>query len=187
MDGKGVPISTSPATRSRRVTPVAVQVFPAFRDKASAAWVRTVARAALSAAGAADASGVSVVIADDAAVRSLNAKYHGVRDVTDVLSFAWGHEGHWEGADGEDKHLVGNHQFPFVAPKAKGVGEVILSYPQAARQAAEHKRTPKEEVALLITHGVLHLLGHDHATPSEEKKMRVLEDKALHAGAKRGE
>lgn len=160
---------------------MAVQVFPAFRNKTSAAWVRTVARAALDAAGAADASGVSIVIADDAAVRTLNAQYHGVRDVTDVLSFAWGHEGHWEGADGKDKHLVGNHQFPFIAPKAKGIGEVILSYPQAVRQSAEHKRTPTEEVALLITHGVLHLLGHDHAKPAEVKRMRALEEKALRA------
>ena len=134
---------------------------------------------ALSAAKARDVSGVSVVLADDATIRQLNGQYHGLNEVTDVLSFAWAHEGHWEGPDGRDQELRGNHQFPFVAPRALGIGEIIVSYPQAVRQAAEKGQTPKEELALLVVHGVLHLLGHDHAEPAEEKRMHAIEEKAL--------
>ena len=153
-------------------------MFPAFAKDVPAAWVRKVARQALATAKA-DVQGVSVVIADGATIRSLNAQYHGLNEVTDVLSFAWAHEGHWEGEDGKDEALAGNHRFPFVAPKAKGIGEIVVSYPQAKRQALEHGHTPKDEVALLITHGVLHLLGHDHAKPAEGRRMQTLERKAL--------
>ncbi|MCL6432529.1 MAG: rRNA maturation RNase YbeY [Anaerolineae bacterium] len=50
-----------------------------------------------------------------------------------------------------------------------------------ARQAAEHGRALDHELAHLVVHGVLHLLGHDHAEPEEEARMRAREDEVLHA------
>ena len=55
----------------------------------------------------------------------------------------------------------------------------MLSYPLAVRQAGEHNVQVEEEVALLIVHGVLHLLGHDHAERDEEKAMKEIEGQAL--------
>lgn len=55
------------------------------------------------------------------------------------------------------------------------LGEVIISYPQAAIQAEEHKHSVRTEIVILAIHGVLHLLGYDHAAPEDEKKMRARE------------
>ena len=56
---------------------------------------------------------------------------------------------------------------------------MVLSYPLAIRQAGEHNVAVEDEAALLIVHGVLHLLGHDHAEPGEEAAMKALERAAL--------
>ena len=57
----------------------------------------------------------------------------------------------------------------------------MLSYPYAARQAASRNAPVEREVALLVVHGVLHLLGHDHAEPDEESAMRAAESDAMAA------
>jgi len=51
------------------------------------------------------------------------------------------------------------------------LGEVIISYPTASRQAAEAGRLVDEEIANLLVHGILHLLGYDHAEAEEERVM----------------
>jgi probable rRNA maturation factor len=61
------------------------------------------------------------------------------------------------------------------------LGEVIVSYPKAVEQAAERNRAVEDELALLVVHGVLHLLGHDHDKPARERKMRSLEQRVLSA------
>jgi len=55
------------------------------------------------------------------------------------------------------------------------LGEVIISYPQAAIQAEEHGHSVEKEVAVLLIHGVLHLLGYDHAEPDEQRDMQARE------------
>ena len=69
----------------------------------------------------------------------------------------------------------------FVMPpdNIRHLGEVIISYPQAKEQATEHKHTVKEEIAVLIIHGTLHLLGYDHEIPGDEKIMRARESAIL--------
>ena len=60
----------------------------------------------------------------------------------------------------------------------------MISYPQAKRQAREAGRPAAAEVEMLVAHGVLHLLGYDHAEPDEEREMFALQDAALaRAGA----
>ena len=56
---------------------------------------------------------------------------------------------------------------------------MVISYPQAARQAREARRPVALEVETLVAHGVLHLLGYDHAEPDEEREMFALQDAAL--------
>jgi len=68
-----------------------------------------------------------------------------------------------------------------VAPpdEIEHLGEVIISYPQAVIQAEEHHHSVKREIAILIIHGVLHLLGYEHDKPELERDMRAREAEIL--------
>ena len=83
--------------------------------------------------------------------------------------------GNDEGRGASDPGVV----FPSLPDEPASLGEVVLSYPLAIRQAGEHNVAVEDEAALLIVHGVLHLLGHDHAEPGEEATMKALERAAL--------
>ena len=111
---------------------------------------------------------MSISIADDETLRSLNERFRGLDEVTDVLSFMG------ESADGGP-----DAAFPPAPDGGATIGEVVLSYPLAVRQADEHDVTTEEELALLVVHGVLHLLGHDHEEPGDEARMQRLERQAL--------
>ena len=160
-----------------------VRIFPKFRRALSMEWLTGVADAALAEASpptGADASrrNTSLVVADDATVQELNRDYRGLDETTDVLAFSSQHWGHYEG---EDEPKVFQNREPFVTPEGHHdfVGEVIISYPQCRRQADARGKSVEDELALLITHGVLHLLGYDHVEPEEEREMQALEQKVL--------
>ena len=61
----------------------------------------------------------------------------------------------------------------------KHLGEVIISYPQATIQADEHHHSIKREVAILIIHGILHLLGYDHIEDEPAQQMAARESAIL--------
>lgn len=155
---------------------VDVHVFPAFRPSVRASWVRRAAAAALDAGDPEGRAGVSVVIADDETLHDLNRRFRGIDEVTDVLAF-----GERGAALDPAPEAAGAPGFPSIPGETPSWGEVVVSYPLAARQAGEHNATVAEEAALLIVHGVLHLLGHDHAEPDEEAAMKALEATALGA------
>lgn len=106
---------------------------------------------------------LSVVITGDEAVRELNRRYAGEDAPTDVLSFS---------------QLEGE---PFVSPPGalRQLGEIVISYPTAERQARAASHAVGAEVAHLLVHGVLHLLGYDHGTPEEERRMQTRERELL--------
>jgi probable rRNA maturation factor len=108
---------------------------------------------------------LGVVVSDDATVRELNRRYLGVDEPTDVLSFNLGEEG----------------DEPFALPpgEAAPLGEVIISFPTADRQAEEQGHSVQAEVAHLLVHGVLHLLGYDHLEAEDERTMRQREEEIL--------
>jgi probable rRNA maturation factor len=103
---------------------------------------------------------VSVVFADDATLRALNARYRGIDRATDVLSFTWAD-------DGPD------------APRRALAGELVLSTARLAAQARRYRHTPGAELLRLVTHGLLHLCGHDHVKAGERRAMRAAERAAL--------
>lgn len=140
------------------------------------AQVEALVAAVLNLEGAAAGAEVSVVFADDDAVHALNRDFRGVDAPTDVLSFGLSGLSAQAGEDGSQDD-------GFVLPphSDEQLGEVIVSVETAARQAGEHGRTLAHELAHLIVHGTLHLLGHDHAQPEEEAVMRAQEDAALQA------
>ena len=165
---------------------VDVQVFPEFRRELPVRWLRQVAKTALSHGLDATATGtnneamrssMSLVIADDETVQGLNRDYRGLDETTDVLAFSSQHSGQYEG-DGTPPEIESHD--PFITPKDDGfVGEVVVSHPQCVRQAEAQGQSPRDELALLIVHGVLHLLGYDHLEPGEEREMQALEKTCL--------
>ena len=125
---------------------------------------------------------LSLVVTGDERLRELNRDYRGLNEVTDVLSFSPMHSGNWEGAtpqDREDSDGAAEPDFAYPPGEAAPLGDVIISFPQAQRQASERSQPLDREMALLIVHGVLHLSGHDHAEPAEESAMKAKEKAAL--------
>jgi probable rRNA maturation factor len=130
-------------------------------------WLREVALKALTAESQADVE-IGILVTGQEKIRRLHKEYLGEDEPTDVLSFAMREKGP---ADAPD--------FIFPAGDAAHLGEVIISYPQAEMQAAEHRHTVKKEVAILLIHGILHLLGYDHDEPERRKKMLAREKTIL--------
>jgi probable rRNA maturation factor len=106
---------------------------------------------------------VSVVLADDTLVHELNRDYRDTDAPTDVLSFAQAEGEPFAPPDGAPRHL----------------GDVVISLETARRQAQQAGIAVDDEVAHLLVHGVLHLLGYDHERPDEETIMRGREDAIL--------
>ena len=170
-----------------------VSVAEPFQNELSQGWLEEVVGHALQVALPPNEPGqVSLVIVDDATIQQLNRQYRGLDAVTDVLSFSLVHQGHWEGADevapvpGEGSPVVSTqdqHADAFVFPTGEvlPLGEVIISYPQALRQAQSRNDDVVREVALLIVHGVLHLVGHDHLEVEDTAIMKAKEQIALEA------
>lgn len=104
-----------------------------------------------------DESELSVVLCGDEVIHELNREWRGKDRPTDVLAFAMG-----EGEAGG------------ISPGL--LGDVVISVDTARRQAPEHGRTILGEVTMLLAHGLLHLLGYDHRTPDEDRRMRAKVD-----------
>ena len=171
-----------PTSAKRRVDISILEPFKGQLPRASApwrSWLREVVSSALDLALPEEDCQLSLVIADDDTLKRLNRDYRGLDEVTDVLSFSLFHQGHWEG-EGEPPIQAGDN-VPFVLPpkEPKHLGEIIISYPQALRQAGAGMSGLEKEMALLVVHGVLHLLGFDHAEPQEEADMQVKEQEIL--------
>ena len=112
---------------------------------------------------------LSIALVDDREIQRLNREYRGVDQITDVLSFAQ--------QETTDPQFMQPHpedeDFPFV------LGDVVLSVETTQRQAEERGTSFEEELYLLLTHGILHLLGYDHLTDEDAKVMKGLEQKVL--------
>jgi probable rRNA maturation factor len=117
------------------------------------------------------------VLTGDGEMRRLNKAYRGKDGTTDVLSFPL--------LEGKRLAAGGTGTLP--------LGDVVVSLPQAARQAKARGAAARDEVALLLVHGILHLLGYDHATKPQERRMFGLQERLLRffnhqdtKGAKKG-
>lgn len=154
---------------------IAVQALDEFAGVVSEAWLRAVCQTVLIHEGV--QRRVSVVIADDDTLRALNRKYRGIDKTTDVLSFAFDNQGEYYGEADAASDWAPDTDAAFILPpdESAGLGEVIVSYPQALRQAQAAARPIERELAHLIAHGILHLLGHDHMQTDEETLMNAKE------------
>jgi probable rRNA maturation factor len=136
------------------VKAVPAPLSPAFLRGVLAAAAEEPAVAA-AAALAGPAPSLTVRVTGDRELRRLNREFLGEDHATDVLSFPSG-------------DLAGGY-----------LGDLALSWPAVCRQAEAFGHPPEVEAALLAVHGLLHLLGWDHAAPAEEKEMTRLTQTCL--------
>lgn len=125
------------------------------------ALLRARARRVLRAIERADRE-LSIALVDDAGMRALNAAWRGRDRPTDVLAFPL-------------------EQGPHVERRGHLLGDVVIGVETAARQARARRRSLDDEVARLLVHGALHLVGHDHVRPDEARRMRAEERRLLRA------
>ncbi len=130
-------------------------------------WLKRIAAKALATQGLGSKTELGLVIAGQEKIHQLNLKYLGRDEPTDVLAFPM---------LSEESTTIS-----FLAPPddIKHLGEVIISYPQAVIQAEEQRHSVVREIAILLIHGILHLLGYDHDRPDLEQAMRHREAEVL--------
>ncbi|MFH0829173.1 MAG: rRNA maturation RNase YbeY [Candidatus Kerfeldbacteria bacterium] len=92
---------------------------------------------------------LSVAFVGDSEMRAINRRYHHSPGTTDVLSFPGERRG--------------------------DLGEIVMSLPQARRQAREYGHTIEAEVRALLAHGILHLVGYSHGRPKHRERMKRAE------------
>ncbi len=160
------------------VSTVSVQVFEEFAGLLEQQWLVAVAQSVLG-SGFGESGPLDIVIADDATLSRLNKAYRGLDGTTDVLSFSPSLAGEYFGSS-DDAPSQGASE-PFVLPPSEqaGLGELIISYAQAEKQATAADHTVATELALLLAHGILHLLGYDHEILADGKEMKDWESKIM--------
>ena len=113
---------------------------------------------------------LTLTFVDRDEIRALNAEHMGIDAPTDVLSFPL------DAASSEDGKSV--ERLPGIPVL---LGDVVVCPTVAASAAPDHAGTLDDELALLVVHGILHVLGHDHADTGEATRMRARELELLRA------
>jgi probable rRNA maturation factor len=148
-----------------------------------------VAAAALDAAGAPRPAGLGLILSGDAELAELNEAHMGKRGPTDVLSFPLLPPGAYPMHEGKatDEATVTSDAFALPPGVRSHLGDIVVSVERAVDQAAAGRGgqtgdvswEARDELRLLVTHGVLHVCGWDHAEPGEEAAMRAQERSLL--------
>lgn len=122
---------------------------------------------------------VFVAVTDDCDIQGINREHRGVDSPTDVLSFpliAY--------PLGQAAPDISWEDYPMDVDPETGrimLGDIIISWPAVARQAAEYGHDERRELCYLAVHGLAHLLGFDHENNADKARMRAVEDAAMEA------
>jgi probable rRNA maturation factor len=143
-----------------------VNIEAPYRRRLAQKWLREVVDITLSTQKINRPVELSLLVTGDDEVHKMNREYRGIDATTDVISFALS-----ENTDDTE----------FITPPdgVSRLGEIVISYPQAVSQARENRQPVKSELAWLVVHGLLHLLGYDHQDDESEAAMRKREDHIL--------
>lgn len=141
------------------------------KNKLNQKYLNKISAETLKVAGFEKPAEISLVIIGEKRIRALNKKYRGIDKITDTLSF---------GNDATDK-TAKNKNTKFINPPDDilCLGEVFICYSRAVEQAKQKKHSVKKELAILLVHGILHLLGYEHKGDYENSEMKVLEKEIL--------
>ncbi len=140
-----------------------ITIDTGYKKLVSPLWLRKVARLSLTKENAGANAEMGLFITGDENVHRLNRDYLEEDHPTDVLSFPM------------LESIADNTTFVNPPDGKLHLGEVIIAYPQAVKQAKEHAHSTEKEIALLLIHGILHLLGYDHDIPEREQVMHQRE------------
>jgi probable rRNA maturation factor len=173
-----------PMSSKRRRLPEegTLEVFVADEQGAepvdTARWA-SLAHAVLHAEGIRGEAELSVLFVEEQVMGDLNKRFMGHEGPTDVLAFPLDDDllesGRWpdSSSTGPDASRSDPPDPPLM------LGDVVICPAVAARNAPTHAGTYDDEVALLVVHGILHVLGHDHAEPDDETAMKAKEQSLL--------
>ncbi len=114
---------------------------------------------------------ISISFVNNEEMRSLNERYRGIDKETDVLSFPLAEffEGDFEEEDGDTEYIE----------EEIVLGDIVISTEMALKQSKEYGHSVKRELAFLLVHGMLHLLGYDHKDEASEKEMFDIQEEIL--------
>ena len=129
---------------------IATQIGARYAAKVKAAQLRRAAQATLDQQRVRQPVELTIVITGNAQLHALNRQFRNIDAPTDVLAFATAET---------------------LPPDGIYLGDVVISYSKAREQAAAGGHAVEAELQLLVVHGVLHLLGHDHYTAAEKNVM----------------
>jgi probable rRNA maturation factor len=132
------------------------------------------ARSVLEAEGIVSETEVSLLFVDEATIASLNERFLDKTGPTDVLSFPIEDEADRSGRS-PDEGGTGPGSIEADTGRLLLLGDVVICPAVAARNAVEHGVTVDDELALLVVHGILHLLGMDHEVDDEAERMEQRE------------
>lgn len=142
-------------------TPYHVDLLTEIETEASLLTaVQTAVQAALQQQNAPENATLSILITDDAQLRTLNHSYRGIDKPTDVLSFP-------------------APELPPEVSEDPYLGDIAISLPTAQKQAQADGHSLQEELQLLSVHGTLHLLGYDHEEADEQDEMWGVQNEIL--------
>jgi probable rRNA maturation factor len=138
---------------------IAFNIDPRYKDLITQKLLKSAAEVALTHEGVSTEADLSLAITGDTQLKKLNRQFRGESHATDVLSFP-----------SEEHDIESGRRY---------LGDVIISLPHARAQAKAAGHPLQAELQLLAVHGILHLLGHDHATRAERQRMWTAQDEIL--------
>ena len=115
---------------------------------------------------------ISVLVSDDKGIQEINREHRGKDTVTDVLSFP-------AAAYTPGAFEVGVSDMIDPETGCLDLGDIVISGERAVAQAAEYGHEAIREIAYLMVHATLHLLGYDHEKPEDQQNMRRREEQVL--------
>jgi len=125
---------------------------------------------------------LSVLLCDDATIQELNREWRRKNRPTDVLAFPL--IDHGAPSPSEAPSPPRRPRVRGGSPRPRALGDIVISVDTARRQAAEDDRPILGRVVFLLAHGLLHLLGYDHGTRPEERRMTAMTDVLVSAAGK---
>lgn len=138
-----------------------LQIDPPFRSEVEPAPIIQAAQLVLRQYNEADDPALAIVITDNATIQQYNRDYRGIDAPTDVLSF----------------ENVVDQAFP--GPEGNYLGDIVIAYPVAQKQAQNKGHNVSQELVLLAIHGALHLLGYNHDTAENKARMWQVQHQIL--------
>ena len=130
---------------------ILIDIRKPYQEHISIQFVENIAINIFKYLGIGPLTDLSILIGSDQAIRKLNKDYRGIDRTTDVLSFESGEEN-------PDTGVI-------------SLGDIAISFPTAKKQAVLAGHPVENEVALLLVHAILHLLGYDHDSTKEKSIM----------------